>query len=142
RGQLVDWFSSTEIIFEAALAILALYLFLVHMTTAEKPFIDPHLFTDHNFRVGIMLIFVVGVILLASVALLTPYLQTLMGYPVLTAGLILGPRGIGTMVAMMIVGRLIGRIDPRIFLLIGLGLSSLSLYEMTGFTPDVSSGTL
>ena len=142
RGQLVDWFGSTEIIFEAALAALALYLFLVHMATAEKPFIDPHLFTDHNFRVGIMLIFVVGVILLASVALLTPYLQTLMGYPVLTAGLILGPRGIGTMVAMMIVGRLIGRIDPRIFLLIGLGLSSLSLYEMTMFTPDVSSGTL
>ena len=101
RGQLVDWFSSTEIIFEAALAILALYLFLVHMATAEKPFIDPHLFTDHNFRVGIMLIFVVGVILLASVALLTPYLQTLMGYPVLTAGLILGPRGIGNQVGLL-----------------------------------------
>ena len=60
----------------------------------------------------------------------------------LTAGLILGPRGVGTMVAMMIVGRLIARIDPRIFLLIGLGLSALSLYEMTGFTPDVSSRTL
>ena len=89
-----------------------------------------------------MLIFVVGVILLASVALLTPYLQTLMGYPVLTAGLILGPRGIGTMVAMMIVGRLLGRIDPRIFLLLGLGLSSFSLYEMTWYTPDVSARAL
>ncbi|HMN71461.1 MAG TPA: DHA2 family efflux MFS transporter permease subunit [Rhodoblastus sp.] len=142
RGQLVDWFSSTEIVFEAALAVLALYLFLVHMATADRPFIDPHLFADHNFRVGIMLIFVVGVILLASVALLTPYLQTLMGYPVLTAGLILGPRGIGTMVAMMIVGRLLGRIDPRIFLLLGLGLSSFSLYEMTWFTPDVSARAL
>ena len=142
RGQLVDWFGSTEIVIEAGLAALALYLFLVHMATAEKPFIDPQLFRDKNFRVGIMLIFVVGVILLASVALLTPYLQTLMGYPVLTAGLILGPRGVGTMVAMMIVGRLINKVDPRVFLLIGLGLSSLSLYETTGFTPDVSSRTL
>jgi len=142
RGQLVDWFSSTEIIVEAALAALAFYLFLVHMATADKPFIDPHLFADHNFRVGVTLIFVVGVILLASVALLTPYLQTLMGYPVLTAGLILGPRGVGTMVAMMIVGRLIARVDPRVFLLLGFGLSSLSLYEMTRFTPDVDSRTL
>ena len=142
RGQLLDWFSSREIIFEAALATLALYLFLVHSATAKQPYIDPRLFADHNFRVGVTLIFVVGVILLASVALLTPYLQTRMGYPVLTAGLILGPRGVGTMVAMMIVGRLIARIDPRIFLLIGLGLSALSLYEMTGFTPDVSSRTL
>lgn len=142
RGQLVDWFSSTEILIEAGLAGLALYLFLVHTATAEQPFVDPKLFADHNFRVGVMLIFVVGVILLASVALLTPYLQTLMGYPVLTAGLILGPRGIGTMVAMMIVGRLITKVDPRIFLMIGFGLSALSLYEMTTFTPDVSSGTL
>ncbi len=142
RGQLVDWFSSTEVVIEAGLAALALYLFLVHTATAEKPFVDPQLFKDHNFRVGIMLIFVVGVILLASVALLTPYLQTLMGYPVLTAGLILGPRGIGTMVAMMIVGRLITKVDPRIFLLIGFGLSALSLYDMTAFTPDVSARTL
>ncbi len=142
RGQLVDWFASTEIVIEAGLAALALYLFLVHTATAEKPFIDPQLFRDHNFRVGIMLIFVVGVILLASVALLTPYLQTLMGYPVLTAGLILGPRGIGTMVAMMIVGRLITKVDPRVFLMIGFGLSAISLYDMTAFTPDVSSRTL
>ena len=126
----------------ATLAALAMYLFLVHSATAEQPFIDPHLFADHNFRVGLMLIFVVGVILLASVALLTPYLQTLMGYPVLTAGLILGPRGVGTMVAMVIVGRLIARVDPRVFLLMGLGLSSLSLYEMTRFTPDVAARTL
>ncbi len=142
RGQLIDWFSSREIVLEATLSGLALYLFVVHSTTAEKPFIDPRLFADHNFRVGIALIFVVGVILLASIALLTPYLQTLMGYPVLTAGLILGPRGVGTMIAMMIVGRLINRIDPRVFLMIGFGLTAISLNEMTTFTPDVASTTL
>ncbi len=142
RGHLLDWFSSAEVVFEATLAGLALYMFVVHSATADKPFIDPHLFSDANFRVGVALIFVVGVILLASVALLTPYLQTLMGYPVLTAGLVLGPRGIGTMVSMMLVGRIINRSDPRILVLIGLLMSAWSLHEMTTFTPAVSSGML
>ncbi|MFV0280108.1 MAG: DHA2 family efflux MFS transporter permease subunit [Rhodoblastus sp.] len=142
RGQNEDWFSSTEIVIEFAISLLAFYLFLVHSATAKNPFIAPALFKDHNFPVGLMMIFVVGVILLASVALLTPYLQTLMGYPVFTAGLILGPRGIGTMIAMLLVGRLMARIDPRIFLLLGFGLSALSLYDMTGYTPDVSDEVL
>ena len=142
RGQIVDWFSSNEILIEATMSALALYLFIVHSATAENPFIDPRLLSDNNFRVGVSLIFVVGVILLASVALLTPYLQTLMNFPVLTAGLVLGPRGIGTMVAMMIVGRVMNRIDPRVFLVLGLGLTAMSLREMTTFTPVVSMGSL
>ncbi len=77
-----------------------------------------------------------------SLALLTPYLQNLMNYPVLTAGMVLAPRGIGTMVAMMIVGRLINRIDPRLLLLFGFALTVAVLWEMTGFTPDVSRFTL
>ena len=85
----------------------------------EQPFIDPHLFKDRNFTIGLCFIFVVGIILLASLALLPPFLQNLMGYPVLTAGLVLAPRGIGTMVAMMIVGRLINRVDARVLLAVG-----------------------
>lgn len=142
RGQLVDWFSSLEIVVEATMSALAFYLFIVHSITADKPFIDPQLFADGNFRMGVVLIFIVGVILLASVALLTPYLQTLMGYPVLTAGLVLGPRGGGTMVAMIIVGRVIGRVEPRIFIVLGFLLTAFSLHEMTTFTPDVSMQTL
>ena len=84
----------------------------------------------------------VGIILLASLALITPYLQNLMGYPVVTAGLVLAPRGVGTMVAMMIVGRLINRLDPRVLLASGLLLTAAVLWEMTGFTPDVSEWTL
>jgi DHA2 family multidrug resistance protein len=87
-------------------------------------------------------IFIVGVTYLASLALLTPYLQSLMNYPIVTAGLVLGPRGIGTMAAMMIVGRLIGKVDTRLLLAIGLGLTGWSLYQMTGWTPDVSQTTL
>jgi MFS transporter, DHA2 family, multidrug resistance protein len=142
RGEQLDWFSSTEILFEAALASLGAYLFIVHTFTSDRPLIDPQIFKDRNFTIGLVFIFMVGIILLATLALLTPYLQNLMGYPVLTTGLVLAPRGIGTMVAMMIVGRLIGRIDPRALVLFGLLATASVLWEMAGFTPDVSQRTL
>ena len=95
RGEQLDWFSSTEIWIEAVLAALAFYLFVVHTFTAKQPFIDPAIFSDRNFTTGLCFIFVVGIILLATLALITPYLQNLMGYPVVTAGLVLAPRGVG-----------------------------------------------
>jgi DHA2 family multidrug resistance protein len=142
RGEQLDWFSSTEIVVEAVVAALALYLFLVQTFTVRQPFIDPAIFRDRNFTIGLCFIFLVGIILLASLALMTPYLQNLMGYPVITAGLVLAPRGIGTMVAMMIVGRLINRVDPRLLLAAGPLLTGSVLWEMTGFTPDISQGAL
>ncbi len=142
RGEQPDWFSSIEVVLEGGLAGLAAYLFIVHTFTAERPFIDPRMFRDRNFAVGLIFIFMVGIILLATLALLTPYLQNLMGYPVITAGLVLAPRGGGTMVAMIIVGRLINRVDPRALVLFGLLLTAGVLWEMTGFTPDVSQSTL
>ncbi|HET6221846.1 MAG TPA: DHA2 family efflux MFS transporter permease subunit [Dongiaceae bacterium] len=142
RGELKDWFGSTEIIIEAALAALGLYLFLVQMATAERPFLDPHLFKDRNFVTGLLFIFLVGVVLLATLALMPPFLQNLMGYPVITTGLALAPRGIGTMIAMLIVGRLVGRLDARLLILAGLSLTALSLWEMAGFTTDVGQWTI
>jgi DHA2 family multidrug resistance protein len=142
RGEQLDWFSSTEILVEAALMALGFYIFLVQTFTAKEPFLDPRIFRDRNFAVGVLLIFLVGIVLLASLALLTPYLQQLMGYPVLTAGMILAPRGMGTMAAMMICGRLINRVDARLLLAIGFLLSAEVSWEMSGFTPDVSQWTL
>ena len=92
--------------------------------------------------IGIILIFVVGVVLLATLASLTPYLETLMNYPVLTAGLVLAPRGVGTMAAMVIAGQLVSYVDPRLLIAVGLGITGFALYLMTGFTPDVSQATL
>ena len=142
RGEQLDWFSSTEVVIEAVLAALAFYLFLVQTFTVKNPFIDPAIFKDRNLSVGLCFIFVVGIILLASLALITPYLQNLMGYPVMTAGLVLAPRGIGTMLAMMVVGRIINRVDPRALLVLGLLITAEVLWEMTRFTPSVSEATL
>ncbi|MGE3872372.1 MAG: MFS transporter, partial [Parvibaculaceae bacterium] len=142
RGENLDWFSSTEILIEAGIAATAFYMFVVHMMTSDNPFIDPKLFTDRNFSVGLVAIFIVGIILLATMALLTPFLQQILDYPVLTAGLVMAPRGVGTMVAMMIVGRAMARIDPRLIFAFGLALIALTLWEMTYFTTDVSQATI
>lgn len=142
RGAQLDWFSSFEILIEAVVCASALYIFLVHTFTAEKSFVNPRLFLDRNFSVGVLFIFIVGITYLASLALLTPYLQTLMGYPVVTAGIVMGPRGLGTMACMFLVGRLIGRIDIRLLLMTGLLLTACAMYDMTGWNPNVSQWTI
>ena len=142
RGEIKDWFSSGEIVVEAIVAACALYLFLVHTFTTEEPFVRPALFRDRNFAAGVIFVAVIGLTYYASLALQPPYLQNLMNYPVVTAGIIMGPRGIGTMVAMLIVGRLVGRLDTRLLLAIGLGLTAWSFHAMTGWTPDVSQAEI
>ncbi len=142
RGEQLDWFGSGEIWIEAIVAAAAFYLFFVHTFTAGEPFVRPVLFRDRNFAAGTLFIAIVGISYLASLALLTPYLQNLMNYPIVTAGLVMGPRGIGTMAAMMIVGRLVGRVDTRLLLAIGLSLTACGLYQMTSWTPDVSQATI
>ena len=103
---------------------------------------NPRLFLDRNFALGMVFIFIVGVTYLASMALMTPFLQTLMGYPVVTAGLVMGPRGIGTMACMFAVGRLIGRVEIRWLLLAGLGLTAWAMFDMTGWTSNVSEARI
>jgi DHA2 family multidrug resistance protein len=110
-----------------------------HTATAEHPFISRALFKDRNFLVGNVLIFVVGLVLFATLALLPPLLQGLMGYPVLQAGLVTAPRGIGTWVAMVVVGRVIGRVDPRWLIAIGFSLGAVSLMQMANFSPQIDS---
>ncbi len=142
RGQELDWLASKEIVGEAVVAGSAFYVFLVHIFTAREPFLRPALFRDRNFTAGVIFVAIVGLTFYASLALQPPYLQELMNYPVITAGFVMGPRGIGTMGAMMIVGKLMGRADTRLLLAFGLGLSAWSFYVMTGWTPDVSSWTV
>jgi len=142
RGELLDWFGSTEIIVETVVAGTCFAMFLVHMLTHERPFLEPAIFHDRNLSIGLIIIFLVGVILLATMALLPPYLQNLMSYPVITTGFILAPRGVGTMISMMLVGKLINRFDQRALIGVGLALAAYSLWEMGGFTPDVSQWAL
>src|SRR5882757_5350809 len=114
RGQDQDWFTSREIIAETVLASLGFYLFLVHVSSARQPLIRPALFKDVNFASGVLLMFMVGVFMVSSLALMTPWLQVLSHYPVETAGLVMAPRGFGSLVTTMMTGRLASRVDPRV----------------------------
>jgi MFS transporter, DHA2 family, multidrug resistance protein len=140
RGQLKDWFSSTEIWIEATLAAVAFYLFVIHMlTTTGQRFVTPTLFKDRNFLTGNVFIFIVGMVLFATLALLPPLLQDLLHYPVVTTGLVTAPRGVGTLAAMFIVGRMMGKIDIRLIIGTGFGLTALSSWQMTGFDLQMDS---
>ncbi len=86
--------------------------------------------------------FLIGIILLATMALVTPFIQNMLGYPVLSSGYLLGARGIGTFVAMFIVGRLSGKVDARLLIFIGLVLATTSLWQMVGWSLDVSGRTI
>ncbi len=136
RGELKDWFSSLEIRIEAFIAVIALYCFVVHTWAAERPFINRQLFHDRNFVIGNVFIFIFGVVLFATMALLPPLLQGLLGYPVLMAGLVTAPRGLGTWVAMALVGRITSRFDARWIIAFGLVLCIVSLWQMAGISPQ------
>ena len=141
RGELKDWFNSTEIWAEAAISGVAFYLFIVHTATAsDRSFINLDLLKSPNFMAGTVLMFFVGGILSGTLALLPTMLQSLMNYPVFTTGLVTAPCGIGTMVAMFLVGRLINRIDNRLIILGGFLLTVLSLWQMTGFSLQMGMG--
>jgi MFS transporter, DHA2 family, multidrug resistance protein len=139
RGQTLDWFSSPEIMAEAVIGGLSFYLFVVHMFSASRPFLNPALFKDRNFVASNVFILMIGVVLFATLALLPPMLQNQLQYPVVLTGLVTMPRGIGTLFGMILVGRLIKRFDARLVMAVGLVLTAYSLWQMTQFSLGMGS---
>lgn len=142
RGHMLDWFDSAEIIGETLVAGVAFAMFVVHMMTDSQPFLSRDLFGDRNLVVGLFFTALAGLVLIVSATLMPPFLQQLMGYPVFTTGVVLAPRGAGMMVSMMMVSRLIGRIDARLLIATGFGLCALSLWDMTLFDLNVAQGRI
>ncbi|MBV8190082.1 MAG: DHA2 family efflux MFS transporter permease subunit [Alphaproteobacteria bacterium] len=140
RGEQIDWFGSREIVVEAVVAGVAAAMFVIHMLSSDHPFLPRDLFRDRNLMLGIVFTAVTGLLMIVTATLLPPFLQQLKGYPVFTTGVVMAPRGIGTMLSMFVVARLIGRVDARWLIAIGLTLCGLSLYDMTQFSIDVSEG--
>jgi len=134
RGQIKDWFSSPEICIEAALCAVAFYLFVVHMLTSRRTrFLDPALLKDATFLTGCIFMSAVGLVLYATLALLPPLLQDLMNYPVVTTGLVTAPRGLGTMLAMLVIARLVRIVDVRWVVGFGFALTAFAAWQMTQF---------
>ena len=138
RGERNDWFSSTEIVVEAALVAGGFWVFLVHSATAARPFFSSALLKDRNLVASIIFVFMTVALIYASMALLPPML-TMLGYPEVAIGFLLGPRGFATMAASITAGRLIGRIGPRPLMAVGFFLEALSFWQMAGFSPLMGS---
>jgi DHA2 family multidrug resistance protein len=134
RGEQLGWLESNEIIAEFVVAAAGFYYFFAHSFTTDRPFIQFALFRDRNFLTGCIFMAVMGLVLYSTMALSSPYLQNVIGYPIITAGVLLASRGCGTFVAMMLVGRLMRYIEARTLIVTGLGLTALSLYQMTAWT--------
>lgn len=144
RGEQNDWFSSVETCVEAAVMIMSFLYFLVHtlLTPPEKSFFNFRLLKNYQYSTGLLLIFIIGLLLYATRALIPPMLQNLMGYPVTTAGIVTAPSGVGTMLAMLLVGRLIARVDIRFLLLAGFSIAAFSLWEMSQYTLVLSEADI
>jgi DHA2 family multidrug resistance protein len=144
RGEQNDWFASLETWIELIVLTTCFAYFIAHsiLTPANKSFIDYHLLKNQNYVTGLLFIFIVGLVLFATRALLPTMLQNLMGYSAQATGLVTAPSGLGTMFAMLIVGRLVGKVDLRLLLIVGFGITAFSLWEMTSYTLVLSKGDI
>src|SRR3978361_201395 len=134
RGEQLGWLASNEIIAAMIVSIAGFYYFFAHSFTTAKPFIQFAIFKDRNFVGGCVFMAVMGLVLFSTMALSSPYLQNVIGYPIITPGALLPNHGCGTFVAMMLVGRMMKYIEARTLIISGLSLTCLSLFYMTGWT--------
>jgi len=138
RGEQLDWLQSREIVIELIIASIGFYYFLAHSLTTANPFVQFALFKDKNFVGGCVFMTVVPLVMYSTMALATPYLENIQGYPILTAGWLLASRGLGTFFSMMLVSRLMRYIEARTLIISGLLATCSSLYAMTGWTEQTS----
>jgi DHA2 family multidrug resistance protein len=138
RGEQLDWLESWEITIEFIVSAIGFYYFFAHSLTTKRPFVQFAIFKDRNFATALIFMAVIGVVLFSTMALASPLFQNAYGYPILTAGLLLATRGIGTFVAMMMVSRLMTYFEARTLIAIGLTLIAITLYDMAGWTADIS----
>ena len=141
RGERMDWFSSPQIVSAALLAGASLYVYIVHTAYSSRPFIPPAVFADRNFSIGLMLMFMCGIHWLAFLALISPYLQTLAGYPVLLAGLVLVPQALGNAVGAFTAGQLLSRFHPVPLMILGIIALAWANWQMSLFTPGFDRTT-
>ena len=142
RGEEVGWYGSTEIWVETIVSIAGFYYFFAHSLTTPEPFVRFEMFKDRNFISGVVFMVVIGVVLFGTMALITPFMQQVLGYPIQTAGFLLGSRGVGTLLTMMVAPRLMRMIETRYLILAGLLLAGGTLHFFTQFSLDTTQETI
>lgn len=138
KGQEDDWLAATWIRWFLVISAASMVAFIVRELRAESPIVNLHVLGNRNFALGTLLITALGVVLYGTTAMLPLFLQTLLGYPALEAGLAISPRGVGALLAASVVGRLVGLIDSRLIIVGGFGLLSLSGVWLSRLTFDIA----
>ena len=128
RGEHLDWWESDEIRIYALIVVISGYLTVVHMFTAEEPFIRPELFRDRNFALGSLFSVMIGVVSFAIIPMVVVMTQSLLGYSALHTGMVGLPRAIGTLVGIVLVTRLVSRVDVRVLIVAGLFVMALGMH--------------
>jgi DHA2 family multidrug resistance protein len=142
KGQEEDWFSSSLITWAAIFSIMTFVAFIIWEMRSKDPIVNLRILGNRNFAVGTALMTVLGIVLYGTIALLPLFLQTLMGYPALQSGLAVSPRGIGSVLSMIIVGRLVGRVNGRYLLLFGFIVLAFSTYLFSDINFQISSSSI
>ena len=142
RGEQVGWYEAREIWVETIVSAVGFYYFFAHSLTTDQPFVNFEMFKDRNFLSGVVFMVIIGVVLFGTMALVTPFMQNLLGYPIQTAGYLLGSRGVGTLITMLVAPRLMRLTETRNLILVGLMITAGTLYEMTGWSLDTQQHTI
>ena len=131
KGQEEDWFSSNWMTALGVVAVAGIAIFVIHEMRARDPVVHLRVFRVRTYSAGVFLMTVLGFVLYGSMLLVPIFLQTLLGYPALDAGVAMAPRGLGSFLMMPVVGTVLGRFDPRKVLAVGLAGASWTLYALS-----------
>ena len=142
KGQEEDWFSSSFITLTTIFSVLAIIAFVIWELRSPEPIVNLRILGNRNFAVGVMLMTVMGIVLYGTIALLPLFLQTLMGYPAVQSGMAVSPRGIGSIISMIIIGRLIGKIDSRYLIMFGFTVLAFSTWLFSDINLEISMSSI
>jgi DHA2 family multidrug resistance protein len=140
RGNQRDWFESIDIVTSAVLSIVCLSLFVVYsLKRGDQAIFNVRMFQDRNFGLACLIMSAMGLGMFGGLVLQPILLEGLLGYPIVTTGLVMAPRGIATAIAMIVVGRLVSIVDARILVTIGIICSAIGAYAMTFYSLETTT---
>jgi DHA2 family multidrug resistance protein len=142
KGQEDEWFASSFITWVTILSVAAAISFVIWELRSKDPIVDLRVLANRNFAVGTSLMVVMGIVLYGTIALLPLFLQTLLGYPAVSSGMAVSPRGFGAIASMLIVGRLIGKVNSRYLIMFGFTVLGYSTYQFSNINLEISIASI
>jgi MFS transporter, DHA2 family, multidrug resistance protein len=143
RGNQQDWFDARDIQIATLLGCMGLLTFVFYsLKLGERAVFNVRIFADRNFATSCFIMLSMGLGMYGGLVLQPILLEGLLGYPIVTTGIVMAPRGIATAITMMFVGRLVSIVDARLLVLIGIGFSAVGSWMMTSYSLDITTANI